>query len=153
MLAAVRPQSAAWTAPWSRRRWLVRLLHAASGLYGLIVVIAAAGAVLNGRAGTNGGLAFLLLLPAVAGLAVAPSRPLDGWLLVTGWLVVLRFVLPAPTMHVLVLESWGWLLWIPVLILAEWSARGRVVLGVPLVSAAALFVLAAIALRRYRDET
>ena len=144
MIAAVRPPQSAWVPPWGPRRWAVRLIHTTMGLYGLIVAIAAAGAVLNGRAGTNGGLDFLFLLPAVAGLAVAPSRPLDGWLLVTGWLVVLRFVLPAATMHVLVLEPWGWLLWIPVLLLAEWAARGRAVLGVPLVSASALLVLAAV---------
>src|SRR3954466_8943529 len=115
MAAAVRPQGSAWLPPWGNRRWAVRLIPAALGLYGLIVGIAAAGAVINGRAGTNGGVAFLVLLPVVAGLAVAPVRPLDGWLLVTGWLVVLRFLLPPATMHVVVLEPWAWLLWIPVL--------------------------------------
>lgn len=142
VLAAVRPQATAWVAPWSRWRWLVRLLPVVTGLYGLIVAIAAAGAVLNGRAGTIGGLAFLLLLPAAAGLAVGPVRPLDGWLLTTGWLVVLRFLLPAPDHHVVVLEVWGWLLWLPSLLLAQWAARGRAAVGVPLVSASALVVSA-----------
>src|SRR3954470_12646144 len=142
VLAAVRPQPAPWVAPWARRRWAVRAVTVAAGLYGLIVAIAAAGAVLNGRAGTDGGVAFLLLLPAVAGLALGPVRPLDGWLLVTGWLVVVRFVLPAPDRHVVVHEVWGWLLWIPALLLAAWAARGRAAVGVPLVSTLALLVSA-----------
>jgi signal transduction histidine kinase len=59
-------------------------------------------------------------------------------LLVTGWLVVLRFLLPPPDHHVVVLEVWGWLLWIPALLLGQWAARGRAALGVPLVSTMAL---------------
>ena len=107
-----------------------------------IVAVEAAGAVFNGRFGTNGGVAFLLLLPAVLGVAAAPIRPLDGWLVVTGWLFLLRFLLPGPLQASLVLEPWGGLLWIPTLLLAAWAARGRAAVGVPLVSGAALLAFA-----------
>jgi signal transduction histidine kinase len=140
--AAVRPQATAWTPPWVRRRWLVRLVPVVAGLYAIIVAISASGAVLDGRYGTNGGIAFLLLLPAVVGVAAAPVRPLDGWLVVTGWLFVLRYLLPGPLHTVLVHEIWGWLFWVPSLLFAAWAARGRVALGVPLVSALALLASA-----------
>src|SRR3954451_19811891 len=81
VVAAVRPQASPWVPPWARWPWAVRLLPVATGLYATIVAISAAPSVFDNRFGTNGGIAFLLLLPAVAGLAAAPSRPLDGWLL------------------------------------------------------------------------
>ena len=143
VLAAVRPQAHTWVAPWARIRRGDVLATVVFGLYGLIVCIAAAGAVLNDR-GIQGGLAFLYLLPAAAGLAVAPRRPLDGWLIVTAWMVVLRILLiPPPPYPVPVLEPWNWLLWGPVLLLGAWAARGRALVGVVLVSWLAWFLCGA----------
>lgn len=142
VLAAVRPQASAWSLPWARVPWSTRLAPAVLGLYGTIVAIAVAGSLLNGRGGLAGGLAFLLLLPAAFGLAVAPRRPLDGWLLVTCWLVVIRFLIAPPTHPVVVLEVWAWLLWLPALLMAAWAARGRAAVGVVLVSVLALLASA-----------
>jgi DNA-binding NarL/FixJ family response regulator/signal transduction histidine kinase len=142
VLAAVRPQASAWSLPWARVPRSTRLAPAVLGLYGTIVAIAVAGSLLNGRGGLAGGLAFLLLLPAAFGLAVAPRRPLDGWLLVTCWLVVIRFLIAPPTHSVVVLEVWAWSLWLPALLMAAWAARGRAAVGVVLVSVLALLASA-----------
>ena len=142
VLAAVRPQAMVWSPPWARLPRADWIAPAVFGLYGLIVAIAASGAELNGRAGMSGGLAFLFLLPTVFGVAVLPRRPLDGWLLVTCWLVVLRFLVEPPLHQVPLLEVWNWLFWIPALVLAAWAARGRAALGVPLVSVLALVACA-----------
>ncbi|TYP90810.1 sensor histidine kinase [Blastococcus xanthinilyticus] len=142
VLAAVRPEHQAWSAPWSRLPRASTVVPALFGLYGLVVAIATASAVLNGRGGLLGGVAFLYLLPAVLGLAVAPRRPLDGWLAVTCWLVVLRLLVPAAPEQLPVMETWHWLLWLPVLLLAAWAARGRALLGVALISLAALIACA-----------
>ncbi len=140
VLAALRPQASPWSPPWSRWPRVTRLLPAVLALYGVVVAIAAAGSVLDGRGGLAGGVAFLLLLPAVAGVALAAVRPLDGWLLVTCWLLALRFLLTAPQQRVPVLEPWAWLLWVPVLALAAMAARGRAAKGVPLLSALVLLL-------------
>jgi signal transduction histidine kinase len=141
VLAAVRPQPTSWNPPWARFSRAGAVASVVFGLYGLIVAIAASGAVLNDRGGVPGGLSFLYLLPLVAGLAVAPRRPLDGWLVVTCWMVVLRIILlPPPPDPMPVLEVWNWLMWVPVLLLAGWAARGRALAGVVLVSGVALFL-------------
>lgn len=136
---AVRPSTADWTVPWARRRAVV-VLRVLLGLFGTIVSIAVAGGLLNGRDGLPGGIGFLYLLPLVGGLVLAAHRPLDGWRLVTGWLLVLTWLLPEPAGTVPLLESWSWLYWVPVLLLAAWAARGRVVLGIAVVSYLALIV-------------
>jgi signal transduction histidine kinase len=138
--AAVRPAATTETVPWARSRTVGVVVRVLLGLYATIVAIAVAGAVLNGRDGLMGGVAFLYLLPLVAGLVLAAQRPLDGWLVVTGWLLVLEFLLPAPAGLVPLLEFWSWLFWLPVLLLAAWAARGTAVLGVALVSYSALCV-------------
>ncbi|MGY1846950.1 histidine kinase [Blastococcus sp. SYSU DS1021] len=140
VLAAVRPEQPAWSAPWSRLPRAGTVVPALFGLYGLVVAIAVSSAVLNERGGLLGGVAFLYLLPAALGLAVAPRRPLDGWLAVTCWLVVLRLLVPAPPERLPVVEVWHWLFWLPVLLLAAWAARGRALLGVALVSVVALLL-------------
>ncbi|MGY2128513.1 sensor histidine kinase [Blastococcus sp. SYSU DS0617] len=140
VLAAVRPQPAAWSAPWSQISQARVVVPVLFGLYGLVVAIATATAVLNERGGLLGGLAFLYLLPAVLGLAVAPRRPLDGWLAVTCWLVVLRWLIPTSPERLPVMEVWNWLFWLPVLLLAAWAARGRALLGVALISLGALIL-------------
>src|SRR3954451_3713354 len=141
VLAAVRPQPTSWNPPWARFSRAGAVASVVFGLYGLIVAIAASGAVLNDRGGVPGGLSFLYLLPLVAGLAVAPRRPLDGWLVVTCWMVVLRIILlAAPPDPMPVLEVWNWLFWVPVLLLAGWAARGRALAGVVLVSGVALLL-------------
>src|SRR4051794_4185418 len=141
VVAAVRPQTSSWGAPWAGFRRTGRLTSVVLGLYGLIAAIAASGAVLNNRGGDPGGVFFLYLLPMAAALAFAPHRPLDSWLFVTCWTVVLRIVLvPPPSYPVPVLEPWNWLFWVPVLLLAGWAARGRALFGVVLLSTVALFL-------------
>jgi signal transduction histidine kinase len=141
VLAAVRPQASSWVAPWAGFRRAGLVASGVLGLYGLIVAIATATDVLDGRGGGYGGVYFLYLLPLAGALAFAPHRPLDSWLFVTCWTVVLRFVLiPPPTFRVPVLEPWNWLYWVPVLLLAGWAARGRALAGVVLLSGVALFL-------------
>jgi len=141
VLAAVRPQVSTWVAPWAGFRRANTVATVVFGLYGLIVSIAASGAVLDGRGGGYGGVFFLYLLPMAAALAFAPHRPLDSWLFVTCWMVFLRIVVvPPPTYRVAVLEPWNWLYWVPVLLLAGWAARGRALVGVVLLSSVALFL-------------
>jgi hypothetical protein len=125
-----------WPSPGSRRPlpWL-------TGLYGLIVVIAASGAVLNNRGGMSGGVSFLLLLPCVGGLALAGRRPLDGWRLVTLWLLVIPFLINPPPGDVPALEPWQWCLWVPVVLFAAWAAPGPVVAGLGIVIRLALVAL------------
>ncbi len=128
-----------WPSPGSS--WVLRLLPWLTGLYGLIVVIAAPGGVLNNRGGMPGGVAFLLLLPCVAGLALAGRRPLDGWRLVTLWLLVSPFLLAPPPEPVPLLEPWQWCLWIPALLLAAWAGSGPTAAGLGIVSGLALVAL------------
>ncbi|WP_138758553.1 sensor histidine kinase [Modestobacter altitudinis] len=132
--AATRPADPRWAEPWGRVRWAPVAVRVVLGLYGTIVSIALAGALFNGRNGLAGGLAFLCLLPLVAALVVAVARPLHGWLAVTGWLLLLKVVLPAPAGSIPVFEMWSWFYWLPVLLLAAWAARGRERLGVVLVT-------------------
>lgn len=131
-----RTEDARWTRPRSR---LLRLVPWASGLYGVIVAIAVAGGVLNER--MTGGIAFLYLLPMAGALALAPRRPLDAWRIGTAWFVVLQFLLVPPPSPAPALEVWGWLLWLPLLLLGAWGAPGRTTLGVVIVSALAVVVL------------
>ena len=145
VLAALRPSQHAWAAPWAGRPRADLGAAVLLGLHGLVVSLYAASAVLNGRGGLAGGWVFLLLLPVAAALALAPRRPLDGWLVVTGWLLGLHlFLLPASPDPGPVLDLWAWLLWMPVLVLAGWAARGPELTGVVLLSAAALLALSAL---------
>src|SRR4051812_9565385 len=64
---AVRPRPPSWNPPWARFSRAGAVASVVFGLYGLIVAIAASGAVLNDRGGVPGGLSFLYLLPLVAG--------------------------------------------------------------------------------------
>ncbi|GAA5168175.1 hypothetical protein GCM10023321_61860 [Pseudonocardia eucalypti] len=86
---------------------LRRRLPWLTGLYAVIVCISAAGAELNDSRRMVGGVAFLLMLPLIAGLALAGRRPLDGWRLVTLWLLVLPFLVPPPAPPVPPLEAWS----------------------------------------------
>ena len=140
VLAAVRPSPTAEPVPWGRVRAVRVVVRVLLGLYGTVVAIAVSGGVLNGRDGLPGGVAFLYLLPVVGGLVLAAHRPLDGWRAVTGWLLVLTFLLPAPAGLVPLLEPWSWLFWLPVLLLAAWAARGTALVGVAVVSYLALGV-------------
>jgi signal transduction histidine kinase len=132
-----RGEEARWARP---RHWALRLPPWVFGLYGVIVAIAVAGDVLNGRGGQPGGIGFLLLLPLAGALALAPRRPLDGWRIGTLWMVVLPFLLAVPE-HAPALEAWGWLLWTPLLLLGAWGAPGRATVGVAVVSALVVVVL------------
>lgn len=121
---------------------LLRFLPVLTGVYGLIVVIAASGAVLNDRgSGVPGGVAFLLLLPCVAGLALAGRRPVDGWQLVTLWLLVIPFVIAPPPGEVPPLEPWQWCLWVPVVLLAAWAGPGSITAGLGIAVGLVLVVL------------
>lgn len=104
---------------------LRRRLHRLTALYALIVITAASGAVLNDSHRMVGGTAFLLLLPYVAGLWLAARRPLDGWRLVSLWLLVTPFLIPPPAAPVPALEPWQWCLWVPVLLLAGMGRPAR----------------------------
>ena len=128
-----------WPAPGLWRP--LRLLPWLTGLYGLIVVIATSGAVLNDRGGMPGGVAFLLLLPCVGGLALAGWRPLDGWRLVTLWLLVIPFLFSPPSGDVPPLEAWQWCLWVPVVLFAAWAAPGPIVAGLGIVVGLVLVAL------------
>jgi signal transduction histidine kinase len=131
-----RTEDARWSRP---RWWLLRLLPWASGLYGVIVAISVAGASLNER--MTGGIAFLYLLPMAGALALAPRRPLDAWRIGTACMVVLPFLLVPPPAPAAALEVWGWLLWLPLLLLGAWGAPGRTTLGVVIVSVLVVVVL------------
>ena len=123
VLAAVRREGPT-TPPWTGRRWLIRLLTLLCTAYALEVAGASSSTVYDG----NGVAYFFCLLPAVGALAVAPRRPLDAWLVVTGVVVVLQFA-GTPM-------QWIWMLWIPALLLAAATARGRTLVGVVLVTGA-----------------
>jgi hypothetical protein len=86
-LALGGPAPARWA--WRRLPWL-------AGLYALVVVIAAAGGVINSSHRGNGGVAFLLLLPFVGGLALAARRPRDGWRVVALVLLALTLLTSWP---------------------------------------------------------
>ncbi|MEU2351165.1 histidine kinase [Modestobacter sp. NPDC049651] len=122
-LAAVRREGPA-APPWAGRRWLVRVLTLLTGAFALEVAAASASTVYDG----NGVAYFFCLLPAVVALVLAPRRPLDAWLVVTG-VVVLLEVAGTPM-------QWIWLLWIPALLLAAAVAQGRTLLGIVVVTGA-----------------
>ena len=123
------------------RARLRRRLPWLAALYALIVITSAAGAVLNDSHRMVGGIAFLLLLPYVAGLWLAARRPLDGWRLVSLLLLVTPFVLPPPVAPVPPLEPWQWCLWVPVLLLAGMGRPARDAAAVGGVSALLLVAL------------
>lgn len=102
-----------------------------AALYGLLVAVVTAGAVINDAGRANGGVAFLLLLPYPIAIALAVRRPLDGWRLTTVWLVVTPFLIPPPVEDIPLLEPWQWCFWCPVLLATAWalSARAAVVVG------------------------
>jgi hypothetical protein len=131
-LALGGPAPARWA--WRRLPWL-------AGLYALVVVIAAAGGVINSSHRGNGGVAFLLLLPFVGGLALAARRPRDGWRVVTLWLLVTPFLVAPPARPVPPLEAWRWCLWVPALLLVGMAGPGPVVAAVGVVSALVLLAL------------
>ncbi|MGY1749716.1 sensor histidine kinase [Modestobacter sp. SYSU DS0511] len=118
--------------PWpTRSRRARRLLTAAVALYGLVVALAANSVQIDaGRAA--GGLAFLWCLPMVAALVLTLRRPLDGWRLMTLWLLLTPYVLEPPPGPTPLLEPWEWCLWVPVLLAVGWALpRGTaVVVGV-----------------------
>ncbi|WP_156994202.1 sensor histidine kinase [Pseudonocardia acaciae] len=118
-------------------RWLPWL----GGLYGLIVAISAAGGVINDGHRLVGGVAFLYLLPAAAGVALATRRALDGWRLVTLFLLVFPFLVPPPGPPVPPLEPWEWCLWMPVLLLVGVARPGRETVAVGVVSGVLLGAL------------
>ncbi|WP_457075296.1 sensor histidine kinase [Modestobacter sp. SYSU DS0290] len=118
--------------PWSSRSPRARrLLTAAVAFYGLVVLLAANGVQLDaGQA--PAGLAFLWCLPMVAALVLTLRRPLDGWRLMTLWLLLTPFVLQPPAGPTSLLAPWEWCLWVPVLLAVGWALpRGTaVVVGV-----------------------
>ena len=120
---------------------LRRLLPWLTALYAVIVIASASGAVINDSHRMVGGTAFLLLLPYVAGLWLAARRPLDGWRLVSLWLLVTPFLIPPPAAPVPPLEPWQWCLWVPVLLLA---AMGRPARDAAAVGGAGALLLAAL---------
>ncbi|NEK57358.1 two-component sensor histidine kinase [Geodermatophilus sabuli] len=124
--------------PWlAGPRWLRRAVPVAAALYALVVAIAASSLV-NDSGRMTGGLFFLLELPAVAGVAVAAHRPLDGWRTVTVWLVLVQFVLPKSDAALPPLEPWEWCLWVPVLLAVAWTSSRLVTVAVAVVSLLAL---------------
>lgn len=125
---------------------LRRRLPWLTGLYAVIVCISAAGAELNDSRRMVGGVAFLLMLPLIAGLALAGRRPLDGWRLVTLWLLVLPFLVPPPAPPVPPLEAWAWCLWVPALLLAGIGRPGRSGADAVAVGGVGLLVLIALSL-------
>ncbi|WP_051341668.1 sensor histidine kinase [Pseudonocardia spinosispora] len=135
-----------WTGP-AQGRWRVRLWRALpwlTGLYGLITIGAASGAVINDQHRMVGGVAFLLLLPFVGGSALCTRRPLDAWRAVTLWVLVVPYLIAAPVAPVPLLEPWEWCIWVPVLLCAGAGRSGRDAVGLGLVGTAVLILLATI---------
>ncbi len=117
--------------PWGvRPGWLKRVLPWLVGGYGVVVAIAGS-ATVNESGRMQGGLAFLLILVAVVGLVVAVFRPLDGWVVVSLWALLLPFLIDPPRPVFPLLEAWAWCLWIPALLAAAWALprRGALLVG------------------------
>ncbi|MGD9989672.1 sensor histidine kinase [Pseudonocardia sp.] len=135
---APRPD-ARW--PFPRGRRLTRWLTVAFVVHGLIVAIAAAGAVFNEDRRMVGGLAFLMLLPFVLALWLANRRPMDAWRLMAVWVIVLPFLVGPPVPTVPVLEVWEWLLVLPVVLMAAWAGPAAVSLGVGVLTCVLIVVV------------
>ena len=127
--------------PWGNRSRLARrLLVGALTLYGLLVVVAASNSMsVSGR--SDGVLVFVWGLPMVAALVLTVRRPLDGWRLLTLWLVLTAYLLEPPAQVGPLLEAWQWCLWVPVLLAAGWALPRRTAFGVGLASALVLVLL------------
>jgi signal transduction histidine kinase len=127
--------------PWhSRSRMARRLLVVAVTLYGLVLVTGASGS-LDATGRGDGGLVFLWTLPMVAALVLSLWRPLDGWRLMTLWLLLTPFVIAGPSTPGPLLEPWEWGLWVPVLVAVGWAAPRRTALGVGIVSGLCLVLV------------
>ncbi|MGY5885299.1 sensor histidine kinase [Modestobacter lacusdianchii] len=135
--AIVRPGPADAPRPavpgWPR---LTRALPWLAAVYGTVVTLGATSVV----PGNDWRALFLMVLPAVVGLVLTVLRPHDGWRVTTGWLVVLAFIVQSPGDAGL--PPWHWLLWIPVLLVAAWSAEGSTAAGTWLGSLLAVLVVA-----------
>ena len=128
---ALRPSVAGWPR-------LTRVLPVFAAVYATAVSLATTSTVRD----ENWAALFLMVLPAAAGLVLTVLRPHDGWRLTTGWLVVLAFVVASPAAGETGLPPWHWLLWIPVLLIAAWSAEGATAAGTWVGSVLAVLVLA-----------
>jgi len=118
--------------PDGRRRARRRLLSVAAGLYALVLVLA--------PVVSSSGLAAVVPAVLVAGsLVAAVWRPLDAWRLATAALVVFVGLMEqgvsSQTLEVVVAG------WVPLLLLAALAAPGPALLGVWVVSTAALGVM------------
>lgn len=127
--------------PYPRGRRLTRWLTVVFVVYGLIVAVAAAGAIFNDGNRMVGGIAFLMLLPFVVALWLANRRPMDAWRLMAVWVILVPWLVGPPTPTVPVLEVWEWLFVIPVVLMAAWAGPAAVSLGVGVLTIAVLFVV------------
>ncbi|WP_222193035.1 sensor histidine kinase [Modestobacter italicus] len=119
---------------------LTRTLPWLAAVYGTVVTLGATNEVSGPGSGSDWRALILMVLPAVVGLVLTMRRPHDGWRVTTGWLVVLAFIVQSPGDSGL--PPWHWLLWIPVLLVAAWSAEGSTAVGTWLGSLLAVLVIA-----------
>ena len=141
LAAIVRPASPDALRPsvtgWPR---LTRALPWLAAVYGTIAALGATSTV----GGGNWAALFLMVLPAVAGLVLTVVRPHDGWRVTTGWLLVLVYLVGPPDRSDPGFAPWHWLLWVPVLLIAAWSAEGDTAVGTWLGSVLAVLVMGAL---------